>query len=96
MTATDNDFNCNYRGLAGENFAIKRYLKYTKESSLIWLFHSHYRKNDIYRAFRGNDPISAKPLALYKIETFRSTLVSVNLSGIKEALKIYLGVFDDE
>lgn len=94
MTATDNDFLCYCKGLAGENFAIRRFLKYDSAYKLVWKFHNRYRKHEIWRAFKETNQ-GMQPCALYKIETYRSTLVAVNLSGIKEALKIYLGDFDE-
>ena len=94
MTAIDHDFMSFCKGLAGENFAIRRFLKYDRSYRLIWKLHDRYKKHEIWRAFRETNQ-GLQPCALYKIETYRTTLVSVNLAGIKEALKIYLGDFDE-
>ena len=74
--------------IVGDPIATARYAKYS--GRVIWCFHSEYRGHYIFRAFHAND----KPCALYSIATKTERLVAVNLSGIKDELKIYLGVLN--
>ena len=72
--------------VVGLTAALTRYRAYYLK--VVWFFHSEYRGHYIFRAFHPN----GKPCALYSIVTDKERLVAVNLSGIKDELKIYLGV----
>ena len=72
--------------IVGQPLALGRYRNY--RGRVVWYFHSEYRAHYIFRAFHAN----GKPCALYSIVTDKERLVAVNLSGIKDELKINLGV----